>query len=370
MIKNMNVYSPYNVCHPGEVLLDELEARNISQSDFAEIIGRPLKTVNEIIKGKKTITPETANDISAAFGTSPEMWLGLQAEYDLFLLRQKKSKQQEDVKKRARLYNFFPVRELVKRNWVNKTRNVDDLQKEIFSLFSLTNIFDWEEGCLANFKKSDYGEINKNYINSWIELGKKIARDINCPAYNKKALEQFVDDIKSFSVDDDGIEEVVNKLNEMGVRLIFLPHFSKTRVDGASLWLDDKPVILMSLRYDRIDNFYFTLMHEIGHILLHQKNDINCFYDDLSEVKKSKNKSEKEANLFAQQNLVPDELIEYFKEQKKVRAKNIKEKSKELNIHSGILIGNLQYHNIISYGQLRRGLSKIKSTIPQELIQK
>jgi HTH-type transcriptional regulator/antitoxin HigA len=66
---------------PGEILLEELEARNLSQSDFAIRLNRPLETVSEIIKGKKSITPESANDIAAALGTSPELWLGLQEDY-------------------------------------------------------------------------------------------------------------------------------------------------------------------------------------------------------------------------------------------------------------------------------------------------
>ncbi|MCK5583459.1 MAG: HigA family addiction module antidote protein, partial [Elusimicrobiales bacterium] len=134
----MNMYSPYNVYPPGEILLEELEARGMSQSDFAEIIGRPLKTVNEIIKGKKIITAETANAIAAVLETSSEMWLGLQADYDLFLLRRKKSRQQEEIKKRAKLYSFFPVRELIKRDWIKKRKSVDNLEKEIFSLFSIS----------------------------------------------------------------------------------------------------------------------------------------------------------------------------------------------------------------------------------------
>lgn len=364
------VYPPYNVCHPGEILFDELEARNMSQSDFAEIVDRPLKTINEIIKGKKTITAETANAIAAVLGTSSEMWLGLQSEYDLFISKQKQGKRHDDVKIRAELYSLFPVRELVKRNWIKKNSDVDLLKKELFSLFSISNISEWQEECLVNFKKSDYGETNDSYINSWIELGKKIARDVGCSSYNKKKLEAFAEKAKYFSVDKDGIERIVDELRGIGVRLVFLPHFSKTRVDGASLWVNNKPIILMSLRYDRIDNFYFTLLHEIGHILLHQDNDVNCFYDDLSEVNKSTNRVEKEANEFAQKFLVPNELISYFKNFKTVKAKSVKEKSDEINIHPGIIIGNLQYHNILSYNQLRKGLSKVKDSIPQRLINK
>lgn len=363
----MKNFTPNTVFSPGEFLLDELEERGITQSDFAEIIGRPLKTVNEIIKGKKSITPETANAIAAVFGTSPEMWLGLQADYDLFKLNKKTSKDhQADVKQRAELYDAFPVRDLKKRKWISEKKNVEDLKNEIFSLFSIVNLSQWAETCLANFKKSSCGEINMNYLNTWIELGKLIAKKIKCSDFDRNGLIEFAKNLKSYSRDDNGVKKIVNELKLLGVRLIFLPHFSKTKVDGAAFWLNSKPIILMSLRYDRVDNFYFTLLHEIGHIILHGKN--SNFIDDLSDTQKLENKQEEEANEFAQKNLAPLNLINEVKRYKPITPRVIIKLSQSLNIHPGILIGTLQHKGILSYGQYRVGLEKIKNKIPAELM--
>ena len=79
-------FVPAEVFPPGEILREELEARGWSQGDLAKILGRPLQTVNAIINGKKEITPMTAVGLAAAFGTSPELWVNLEAAYRLSLV--------------------------------------------------------------------------------------------------------------------------------------------------------------------------------------------------------------------------------------------------------------------------------------------
>lgn len=111
-IKKINSI-PFLVSHPGEMLKDELEARGITQTDFAKIIGLQIRAVNEIIKGKRSISPEVANIIGAALGTSPDLWLGMQADFDIFEWQKKSKHKEEDVKKRSELYSLFPVSELI-----------------------------------------------------------------------------------------------------------------------------------------------------------------------------------------------------------------------------------------------------------------
>lgn len=369
---NTQNLKPNIVFSPGEILLDELEERNISQSDFAEILNRPLKTVNEIIKGKKSITPETANDIAAALGTSPELWLGLQADYDLFKISHSKKGDNDDVKNRAELYANFPIKELKKRKYISDQKDITETRKEIFTLFSLSEISQWRSKCLVNFRKSDCGEININYVNTWIELGKVIAKKARMFKFDKQGLTDFAGKIKNFSKEDGGEEKIVETLSSLGVKLIFLPHFSKTRVDGATFWMDKNPVILMSLRYDRIDNFYFTLLHEIGHVILHGEDKENNFYDDTTTIGDSTDRREIEANKFAQNELTPQEIVKSLERMRtgSVPPSIIVGKSKEANIHPGILVGVLQHNKLLSYGQYRSALVKIKDKIPAGLIQK
>jgi len=371
----MNNLKPAIVYHPGEILLEELEERGITQSDFAEIINRPPKTINEIIKGKKSITPETANSIAAALDTSAEMWLGMQGEYDLYLVRQKQTNQDE-VRQRAKIYSIFPIREMIKRKWLTR-EDIESLTQDVLSLFSVKNLTEFKKALNVEqpdvcFRKSDYGEKNENYLYVWRKLGEIKAKKINCQDFDKKGLKEFAKKIKHYSIDKDkkDVVKISAELKKLGVRLMFLPHFSKTKVDGAVFWIGKKPVILMSLRYDRIDNFYFTLLHEIGHIILHNNK---TFYDQTyssggdEKTEQSASQQEKAANDFAQTNLVPKNIRQEF-ENKPITSNLLLKQSKKLNIHPGLLVGALQYDGILGYSQFRKALVKIKSNIPKEMI--
>ena len=105
---------PAEVFPPGELLRDELEARGWTQTEFAEIIGRPPRVVNEIISGKRSVTPETARELAAAFGTSAQLWMNLESAYQL----SKVEPVTERIAQEAALRERFPVREMTKRGWI------------------------------------------------------------------------------------------------------------------------------------------------------------------------------------------------------------------------------------------------------------
>ena len=106
---------PAEVFPPGEFIREEIEERGWTQEDLAEILGRPLRLVNEVIMGKRGITPETANGIAAAFGTSAQFWMNLESMYRLSQIR---TRDTNTVERRARLYSLGPIKEMIKRQWL------------------------------------------------------------------------------------------------------------------------------------------------------------------------------------------------------------------------------------------------------------
>ena len=107
--------TPAEVFAPGEFIREELEARGWTQGDLAQIMGRPLRLVNELIAGKKQITPDTARGLAKAFGDDDALyWMNLDSAYRLSQTKPV----DESVGRRAKLYSLFPVRELMKRNWI------------------------------------------------------------------------------------------------------------------------------------------------------------------------------------------------------------------------------------------------------------
>ncbi len=358
------------VFHPGEILLNEITERQLTQAEFSDIIGRAARTVNEIIKGKRGITPETAGVIAAALGTSPDMWLSMQGEYDLFVLSKKPKDKPLEIKERSQLYSFFPIADLVRREYIKRKVKVEDLKKDIFSLLNISSEGDLKTLVGAHFRASE-GDIVFSYLRTWVLLAKKLATKQKVSAYNNNKLIEFAKTIKNFSTDPNGIKAVVEELNKLGVRVVFLPHFSKTRVDGAACWLNTtSPLIIMSLRYERVDNFYFTLLHEIGHVVLHASSNAEaCFIDDIHSP--SKDDKENEANKFAVSNLGLDGVVASLKFID-ITPQILNKKSEELGIHPSLLIGHLQYENLLNYTAYQRFLNKnkVRQMIPGNLIEK
>src|SRR5262245_8558526 len=134
--RKMNARVPAEVFAPGEYLAEELEARGWSQTELAEILGRPHRVVNEVIAGKRAITPETAKGLSAAFGTSAEFWMNLETAYQLSKARV----EEEAVSRRARLYGRFPVKELIKRRWIEASENIEVLEQRFLEFYEMPSI--------------------------------------------------------------------------------------------------------------------------------------------------------------------------------------------------------------------------------------
>ena len=121
---------------PGAYIKEELEAREWTQAELAEILGRPPRLVSEIITGKRSISPETARGLAAAFGTTPQLWMNLESSYQLSRVKNDDSA----VARRARLYEKAPVKEMVRRRWIEASSSVDVLEKRVFDFFGLQSI--------------------------------------------------------------------------------------------------------------------------------------------------------------------------------------------------------------------------------------
>ena len=123
---------------PGQIIDRELTARGWSQKDLAEIIGRPVQAINEIIGGIKQITPNTAHELAQAFGTSAELWMNLEANYRLHLAQ--KEPGSTEISRRSQIYSIAPVKELIKRSWIKPSESVDELEKHICTFLGISSL--------------------------------------------------------------------------------------------------------------------------------------------------------------------------------------------------------------------------------------
>jgi len=168
---------------------------------------------------------------------------------------------------------------------------------------------------------------------------------------------------------------VAHVLSEAGIRFLVVEHLPHTRLDGACFWLDpESPVVALSLRYDRGDWFWHTLIHELGHVErrhgLEQGEppvDVDLFGRRPSAGGAEKPEIEREADAFAARTLIPPEELENFiarvgplYSQQKIRGF-----AERLRVHPGIVVGQLQFHSEIDYSQHRRMLTPVRDIITQ-----
>ena len=135
----MNPLLPAELIHVGVILKSELAARGWTQNDLADIINRPPKTINQIITGKMGITADTAMQLSYALGISAETWLNLQSRYQLSLLAAENDKY-ADIPRRAALYQNYPIKDMLKRGWIQAGETLDDLENAIKAFFQIDQI--------------------------------------------------------------------------------------------------------------------------------------------------------------------------------------------------------------------------------------
>jgi HTH-type transcriptional regulator/antitoxin HigA len=139
---------------PGDFVREELEAREWTQTDLAEIMGRPIETINRIVLGKLAITPETARGLAAAFGTSAELWLNLESMYQLS--KTGDNTNDEAVSRRARIYSLAPIKEMAKRKWIENSSNLDVLEQNILQFYELPNVYSKPTMAAAARKSTPY----------------------------------------------------------------------------------------------------------------------------------------------------------------------------------------------------------------------
>ena len=359
---------PARAVKPGDILREELEERGWTQKDFANIIGRSPQVVNEIVGGKKSITPETAAQFAAALGMSAELWLNLESVYQLSRVSSDSSL--DEVTRTALLYEAAPVKELITRGWISGKDDAGELQQELLAFLGLADLSQVDQ-LAARFRLSGARTPEDTALISWLRRAEILAYRRNARPYEPDALRRAASDLRCLSLRRDQMAAVSKRVAELGVRLVIVPHLSKTYVDGAAFWLDaSSPVVALSVRYNRIDNFWFTLMHELAHIVLHADSDRKAFVDkNLQGI--AQDKHEAEANAKAGEWLVsPEEYAEFDARRKGYYSgMAIRAFADELGIHSAILVGRI-HHATGNYRLMRRLLEPVCEPAELERIKK
>lgn len=363
----MQARTPAEVFPPGEFLREELEERGWSQQELADILGRPPRLVSELIAGKRAITPETAKGLADAFGTSAEYWLALENRYQLAKIHTDDS----SVARKAALYSRFPVREMLKRGWIQASENLDVLERRFCEFFCLKDID--AEPRLVHFARKTHAHLDAtNLQQAWLFRVRALAEKQSADRYSNEKLLAAVDKLKNLRAVPEHTRHVSPILTEAGVRLIFVEALPGTKIDGAAFWLDkERPVIGMTLRFDRVDNFWFVLRHEIEHILREDgKAGDEVFIDsDIGGSSESAEECEIRANVAGSAFCVPAEQLDAFvvQAQPYFSEKKILQFALNINVHPGLVVGQLQ-SKLGRHDFLRRHQAPIREHVLQTAV--
>ncbi len=348
---------------PGEFISEELDERGWSQADLAEIMGKTPGMVNELIKGKRKVTPDIAEGLSAALGMSAEYWTNLETAYQYWLLR--RHREQPPISQRkARLMSIAPYRELIRRGWIESSNDVDVLEENVLVFLGMKSVDDTPAKIVHVARKStSYAEVPPA-LYAYLRKARQIAHGVHAQPFEIDCLRTTLPNLKAFCKNSEDVRLVPKLLAEAGVRLVIVEHLAGTKVDGATLRLEDgSPVIVLSLRYDRIDSFWHALMHEIGHILNEDGEvvDSNLVGEDAT-TSDEKPTSENKADEFAVEFLVPQAPLRTFinNHSPLYYARDIQGFAQVHRVHPGIVVGQLHHVGELKYNQFREFLNKVR----------
>ncbi|KQN26720.1 hypothetical protein ASE86_11705 [Sphingomonas sp. Leaf33] len=348
--------SPLPVDHPGTFIAEELEARGWLQADLAYILGIDVSQLNRLIKGTTDITTDSAVALGDAFDMPAEFFVNLQNQYDLAKAR----KADPGVRTRASWLSKFPIREMIKRGWIEDAEPAL-LDLQMMRFFGKNRIEDipfvGDAPLLAHAAKKtesgDYsGTTEVQYV--WLNRVRKIAEQMEYPPYSEQALRDSLPSIREHMLIREDLIHIPSILKRCGVRFILVDFLAGSKIDGVCLWIDGQPVIGMTLRLDRLDNFCFVLRHEIEHILNGDGKEASFAPVDSDTGTDTEIDCEKLANEAAAGFCIPRDLMDSFIARKSpfISREDVLKFAARLEVHPAIVVGQIQ-HRTKKWGWLK-----------------
>ena len=341
-------YAPDYAVAPGEILEEILDVRGISKGDLAKRCGLTPKTISLITAKKAPVTPETAIQLERVLGMSANVWNNLEANYRLF-----RAKEQDDgeLEKHKDWLNEFPIREMIRRHWVNQGNNLAENVATLLNFFGIGSVASWEERygnlCVRLRKASTY-QPSREALAAWIRRCEIKAAEVETKPYGKERMAKVLDDMRGLSCEDPEVFEpkMVESMASAGVALVFVGELPGTHLSGATKWLSsNKAMMALSLRYKTDDYLWITFFHEVAHLKLHSKK-LACI--DGTD-RKSQDQQEEEADKFASNHLISQRVYNRFIEKDIFTADSIRELAGELRITPGIIVGRLQHDEYLGW---------------------
>lgn len=334
---------------PGQLIQALMDDREWSQRVLAIVLGIGETSINKIVSDKQPINTEMALALEELFGVPAEKFLELQKSFDLAKARII-AMPNPGRATRAHLFGGLPVTEMIKRRWidVDDIRDVPKVEMALSKFFGVNSPNEIE--ILPHAAKKTQVSIDATPVQiAWLYRVKEIASEMIVPRYSPEAVRNAIDKLSALLSAPEEARKVPRILAECGIRFAIVESLPSAKIDGVCFWLNDNsPVIGMSLRYDRIDNFWFVLRHELEHVLrLHGRSVVMLDAELEGEhagVGSTVSEEERMANLAAAEFCVPKKRIDSFIARKSplFAERDLLGLAQTLNVHPGLVAGQLR----------------------------
>lgn len=348
----MNNYIEYKdrvAFHPGYYIKEIIEDSGLTQEDFAKRLGTTPKNLSILVRGEQDLSIDIASKLSRMLGTTIAYWLRLQQVYDEMQAEFLSDKELEREREIFKLMDYKYFRENF--GLPNLPRKIDEQIKcvrEFLEVASLTVLN--EQNLAVSFRSYSENLSQSNIVNAntMVQIAINKALKTEAPKFNRKKFREAVGVALSQTQNHEGFLPVIrNAFLEAGVVLVVLPNLKNSGINGATKKVDGKVLLMVNDRRHYADTFWFTLFHEIGHIM---NGDYGITFRD------NKNEAEDSADFYAQRCLIPQERYEEFVNTHTVfDEKAIKEFAELINQDPGIVFGRLQNDGRVGFTETALG---------------
>lgn len=349
---------------PGDTLAETIKYKGISQPELAMRMDRPLKTINEIIKGKAAITPETAIQLELVLGIEAAFWLEREK---LFRLELAEIEHAESLLNTKEFVTNFPLNAMKKLGWIDFEASIASMANSLYAYFGVNGKdayfnFYHKNVYQAAYRMSTNQQNNKNpfAVSAWLKQGEHSAEKLKVPPYDVNKFKSALLEIKTLMANQPiGFFPQLQEIClAAGVKVVHTPCLPNTQLHGSTRWINENPLIQLSNLYNRNDIFWFTFFHEAGHIIKHGKRDV--FVEGLKYSPEEQIK-EDEANDFAVKYTFSKSEEKLVRDNLPLNKTTIKEFAEKFNTHPAMIIGRFarEHKELNAFGHALKIFQKI-----------
>jgi HTH-type transcriptional regulator/antitoxin HigA len=354
------------IYHPGEMVRKLLKERGWTQDDLALITGRSVKAISDVVRGRSGISPEMAMCLAAAFGNTEAEWMQAESTYRLSLL----SCDTSDIGRRAELFRVAPIIEMQRRGWIKGTSDLAELERELAGFFRRSDISsaDVIAGLSVAARRTAKLPGLTPAETAWCFRAKQLASTLLAAPFSPSRISRLKRELRRLAAHPREARHISKVLADYGIRFVVVEPLSGVRIDGACFWDEIGPVIAVSLRHDRMDGVWFTIMHEIAHVEHGDSLSVDTAMVDPVNgviVRLAEDDAESRADEEAAASLIPTSEIESFigRVGPLYSKDRIIQFANRIRIHPAIIVGQLQYRSEIGYGAMRDLMAKVRDNV-------